>query len=985
MNQQPNREPNKPFKQELDIQQQANNSSLENGMQAVQGNQNLQNQSSNTSSGNHVNISINPYKEKEKSSFLKFKKIQDYLPQVVPLFLTTLFSLIIYDFIKGQNNILNIFKSLLPEWLKYFLLHNSPEYIIFRTILMIVLSTLLLFAFLKWKNYNKNQKARKSKRNNIIDTPYYWEEESNKFKKRYYDELIYNFRDYRTQGLKTKGPFTLDLEKVFVPLRLAPECVDKIPNAMIHLKYVTNPRNIWDWLVASQEFYSFQSIAIIAPPGYGKTTLLEHLVLNYATNTYSQHHSKAPELIPIIFYLREIQNLIIKQQLDLEALDLPTLIEQQEFIKKIQPLKNWFEDNLRLKRNYTVRNYTTQKCLVMFDGLDEVEINLRQSISRWVNKQIQEYPNAIFLLTSRPFGYRSAPVEKIRTILEIHPFNLEQMQCFIQNWYLQNEIMSRLGQKDQGIQQNAKKKSDDLIERIKNNSSLAAMALNPLLLTMIATVHCYRGALPGRRVELYAEICDVMLGRRQDSKGINDLLTSEQKKVVLQVLALFLMNKNTREFDLELGTSVIQDVLSQVAGNQVSPTNFIKNVEDVCGLIVEKEKNVYEFAHKSFQEYLAAVQIKESKQEYILNSKLKDDWWHETIRLYAAQTDATNIISLALNNLDLTSLKLALDCQEESLKVDPLIRDKLINTLENGWESFDVEILKLTAQVKLARRLSRLVRIDEKLEIDNNYITCVEYQLFLEYTGEPLYPQHWHGNKFLPGDSRKPISGISWQDANKFCAWLTVWSKTQNINFQLSLKELANHYRLLTKDETEKYFINEDETLSGTGIRILNIILPDRYTQLFYYLLNFEWKKADEETTKLILKTSGESEQNYLDTKNIKYFPREDLKIINELWMYASKGHFGFKTQKKIYNKLGGSGNYNQKIWEIFGEYIGWRKKTRWLHQNELIYSIDAPQGHLPSYSIFPWGFSYMFYTTPTSRRLSDITRFFSHLEDCDI
>jgi predicted NACHT family NTPase len=56
------------------------------------------------------------------------------------------------------------------------------------------------------------------------------------------------------------------------------------------------------------------------------------------------------------------------------------------------------------------------------------------------------------------------------------------------------------------------------------------MALNPLLLTMIATVHCYRGALPGRRVELYDEICDVLLGKRSEYKGIIEPLTAHQKK-----------------------------------------------------------------------------------------------------------------------------------------------------------------------------------------------------------------------------------------------------------------------------------------------------------------------------------------------------------------------------------------------------------------------------------------------------------------------
>ena len=48
-------------------------------------------------------------------------------------------------------------------------------------------------------------------------------------KKRYYQHLIYKYRSYRTQGLKTKGPFSLDLEKNICSLEItARECVPNI-------------------------------------------------------------------------------------------------------------------------------------------------------------------------------------------------------------------------------------------------------------------------------------------------------------------------------------------------------------------------------------------------------------------------------------------------------------------------------------------------------------------------------------------------------------------------------------------------------------------------------------------------------------------------------------------------------------------------------------------------------------------------------------
>ena len=178
------------------------------------------------------------------------------------------------------------------------------------------------------------------------------------------------------------------------------------------------------------------------------------------------------------------------------------------------------------------------------------------------------------------------------------------------------------------------------------------MALNPLLLTMIATVHDNRGALPGSRVELYAEICEVLLVRRQEAKVVSEplQLKASQKQLVLQVLALQLMLKKVRAFVLSEGKQIIGQSLLDVASEDVTPKSFLEHIRNVSGLLVEKEVGVYEFAHLSFQEYLAAVQVKETNQEQLLIEKIKDSWWYETIRLYAAGSNTTELIRAAMDN-----------------------------------------------------------------------------------------------------------------------------------------------------------------------------------------------------------------------------------------------------------------------------------------------------------------------------------------------
>jgi len=63
------------------------------------------------------------------------------------------------------------------------------------------------------------------------------------------------------------------------------------------------------------------------------------------------------------------------------------------------------------------------------------------------------------------------------------------------------------------------------------DGALLDMAVNPLLLTMIATVHLYYGTLPGARVTLYKAVCDVFLNRRSH---LAQELRAEQRQLVLQ-------------------------------------------------------------------------------------------------------------------------------------------------------------------------------------------------------------------------------------------------------------------------------------------------------------------------------------------------------------------------------------------------------------------------------------------------------------------
>jgi len=631
------------------------------------------------------------------------------------------------------------------------------------------------------------------------------------FQSKYERLLVDIYCDYKTEGFRIGLP-VLDLEDVFVPLKVETGNLENISGAMVsnqHTIHNIENQEIWNFLAAISKEDSHRCMAVIAPPGYGKTTLLKHLTLTYAKNGHGKY--KAPKFLPILLYLRDIREEITSPQ----PPNLPEIItnhlKTQPTFAELKPQTDWFNQQLK-----------NGKCLVMLDGLDEVaDSHERSQVSEWVNKQMATYRQTAFIITSRPYGYSSAPVDEVGVILKVLPFTLEQMKLFINSWYLQTEIRSRAGKQNQAVKAEAKKNAEDLTERIINNRAIADMATNPLLVTMIATVHYTGSALSGRRVELYQKICDLLLGTRQAAKKIKAPLTSGQNQSVLQVLALDLMQRKTRTFQPVEVKDLIASELQTIVNITLTPAEFLEQVKDVSGLIVEKEQGIFEFAHLSFQEYLAAAEVKELQQEKILIDNFGNSWWAETIRLYAAQSDATSLIQAALQRSTVASLTLAYDCLKESKKVEPQTQIQLENILEAGLASKDPKIAQLAAQVKIVRRLNGLLRISETQEIDQSYITWAEYQEFIKDT----FGTNTVEQGFLPTDvnnisATQPVTRISFQAANRFCAWLSLNSNFDNklIRYRLPTEAEAKQYP--ERDEKHLTCWTQENRNDGEGIRV---------------------------------------------------------------------------------------------------------------------------------------------------------------------
>src|SRR6202000_333121 len=268
-------------------------------------------------------------------------------------------------------------------------------------------------------------------------------------------------------------------------------------------------------------------LAIVGPPGSGKSTLLAHAAPRGAGPSVVGRIGRRS--VPVLLPLREQAGLIVAAP----AISLPDVVRAAVGGAAGKEPGGWWERQLRRGR-----------CLVLLDGLDEVaSADDRRVVADWVERQVPAYPGDDFVVTSRSFGLPEQ-LTAHADVLVVRPFTAEQVQLFLDRWYLAAERHATGASAWTGrraVRMRARESAARLTALLRENPALQDLAVNPLLLTMIATAHRYRGALPGSRADLYGEICQVLLSRRGQAKGLPELLSWPAKQMLLAALAYQMM------------------------------------------------------------------------------------------------------------------------------------------------------------------------------------------------------------------------------------------------------------------------------------------------------------------------------------------------------------------------------------------------------------------------------------------------------------
>ncbi|MFM6220578.1 MAG: GUN4 domain-containing protein, partial [Dolichospermum sp.] len=125
---------------------------------------------------------------------------------------------------------------------------------------------------------------------------------------------------------------------------------------------------------------------------------------------------------------------------------------------------------------------------------------------------------------------------------------------------------------------------------------------------------------------------------------------------------------------------------------------------------------------------------------------------------------------------------------------------------------------------------------------------------------------------------------------------------------------------------------------------------PVTFQKLEALLKAGKWKDADLETWNLMKKLTKREQEGWLRIEDVKNFPRQELRKMDQLWVKYSNGKFGFSVQKQIWLELGGKldGEPDLETYRKLGSRVGWRQNGEWLSYDSYTFSTNAPSGHLP-------------------------------------
>lgn len=479
----------------------------------------------------------------------------------------------------------------------------------------------------------------------------------------YGGEIWRRYNSMRVFGMSDEVP----LDSLFVRINILEKTQEKYRDSIEflqqnfdHAARTIKSGNTRTTKTGIETINSQDKMIVLGRPGAGKSTYLKSLALE----SIKKESQIKDRKIPIFITLKELAD---------KGYSLIDFIAYQFDICSLEDASLFIEHLLQ-----------KGKCLLLLDGLDEVQEERKKDIIQEVIDISEKYHKNQFVVSCRVAAY-NAWFEKFADV-EMAEFNDQQIESFITKWFRKEPEVGK-----------------SCWTKLKTEAPLKELATTPLLLTLLCIAYHENMDFHVSRAELYEEALNALLKKWDSSRRIKrdepyKKLSLSRKRALFSRIAAqtfetgkyFLKRKelidliaayiqNLPDIDKEGIGDIAEDIFEAIAANH--------------GIFIPRAKGIYSFAHLTFQEYFTARYISENSTEgsslALIENHIEDDKWREVFLLTTSMLDEADQFLLQIHGKANIILKKAPEIDSYFKPLDQIL-------LKNSSSSFPLVVRKIS-------------------------------------------------------------------------------------------------------------------------------------------------------------------------------------------------------------------------------------------------------------------------------------------------
>lgn len=342
-----------------------------------------------------------------------------------------------------------------------------------------------------------------------------------------------------------------------------------------HLR-ISNRKEVIETKSIHNVFLKSNYVTIIGDAGSGKSTLVKHLFLNSIFEKSG---------IPILVELRYLN-------------DYKNSFEEYIY-EKI------FENKLSQNENILDRLLSNGKFVFFLDGFDELNSDVKPGVIASLNSFINSYDKNKFILTTRPYS----DIEHLPLFHNYFVLGLDKGKGEIEGFIhkqLQNETELAL----------------KIVQSVKSNKSeyIESFLTNPLLLSLYILTFQSDSSVPSEKSVFYRRVINVLFSEHDSKTKLGypreklTKLNQQQFEEVLKAFCFISYFESKFNWESDYVSEKLSRIKTRLNNNEFDNNDFIKDLKLAIALWVD-DNGTMSFAHRSLQEYFAALSVKHLNPE----------------------------------------------------------------------------------------------------------------------------------------------------------------------------------------------------------------------------------------------------------------------------------------------------------------------------------------------------------------------------------